>query len=64
MSSLCLDVIIWPISIIYYIISSLLLPYAKFQEAKLDYLGQLIITPEMVDKKIKAMKDNKSLRVD
>ena len=25
-----------------------------------DYLGQLIVTPEMVAKKIKAVKDNKS----
>ena len=32
----------------------------KIQEAKSDYLGQLIVTPEMVAKKIKAMKDNKS----
>ena len=36
----------------------------KFQEAKSDYLGLLIVTPEMVAKKIKAMKDNKSLGVD
>ena len=28
------------------------------------YLGQLIVTPEMVAKKIKAMEDNKSLGVD
>ena len=34
------------------------------QEAKSDYLGQLIVTPEMVAKKIKAMKDNKSPGVD
>ena len=40
------------------------LPDAKFQEAKSDYLGQLIVTPEMVAKKIKAMKDNKSHGVD
>ena len=39
-------------------------PDAKFQEAKSDYLGQLIVTPEMVAKKIKAMKDNKSPGVD
>ena len=45
-------------------ISSLLVPVAKFQEAKLDYLGQLIVYPEMVVKKIKAMKDNKSSGVD
>ena len=32
-------------------ISSLPVPDAKFQEAKLDCLGQLIVTPEMVAKK-------------
>ena len=45
-------------------ISSLPVPDAKFQEAKSDYLGQLIVTPEMVAKKIKAMKDNKFHGVD
>ena len=45
-------------------ISSLPVPDAKFQEAKSDYLGQLIVTPEMVAKKIKAMKDIKSPGVD
>ena len=40
-------------------ISSLPVP-----EAKSDYLGQLCVTPEMVAKKIKAMKDNKSPGVD
>ena len=40
-------------------ISSLSVPDTKFQEAKSDYLGQLIVIPEMVDMKIKAMKDNK-----
>ena len=45
-------------------ISSLPIPDAKFQEAKSDYLGPLVITPEMVAKKIKAMKDNKSPGVD
>ena len=45
-------------------ISSLPVPGAKFQEAKSDYLGQLIVTPEMLAKKIKAMKDNKSPVVD
>ena len=40
-------------------ISSLPVPDANFQEDKSDYLGQLIVTPEMVAKKIKAMKDNK-----
>ena len=45
-------------------ISSLPDPDAKFQEAKSYYLGQLIVIPEMVAKKIKAMKDNKSPGVD
>ena len=58
-------------------ISSLPVPEAKFQEAKSDYLEQLIVTPEMVAKekerkgtfkmvakKIKVMKDNKSPGVD
>ena len=45
-------------------ISSLSFPDSKFQEAKSDYIGQLIITPEMVAKKIKAMKNNKSPGVD
>ena len=42
-------------------ISSLLVADAKFQEAKSVYLGPLVVTPEMVAKKIKAMKDNKSV---
>ena len=45
-------------------ISSLPVPDAKFQEAKSDYLRQLILTPEMVAKKIKAMMKNKSPGVD
>ena len=45
-------------------ISSLLVPDAKFQEAKSEYLGQLIVTPEMVAKTIMVMKDNKSPGVD
>ena len=32
-------------------ISSLPVPDAKFRGAQLDYLGQLIVTPEMVAKK-------------
>ena len=36
----------------------------KFQEAKSDYSGKLIVTPEMVAKKIKSMKENKSPGVD
>ena len=47
-----------------YDISSLPVPDAQFQEAKSDYLGQLILTPEMVAKKIKAMKDDESPGVD
>ena len=36
----------------------------NFRRLKSYYLGQLIVTPEMVPKKIKAMKDNKSPGVD
>ena len=45
-------------------ISSLPVPDAKFQEAKSDYLGQLIVAPKMVVKKVKAVKDYKSPGVD
>ena len=45
-------------------ISSLPVADAKFQEAKSDYLGPLVVTPKMVAKKIKAIKDNKSPGVD
>ena len=45
-------------------ISSLPFTGVKFQVTKSDCLGQLIVTPEMVAKKIKAMKDNKSPEVD
>ena len=43
-----------------------LLPVAdtKFQEAKSDYLDPLMVTPELVAKKIKPMKNNKSPGVD
>ena len=41
-------------------IGSLPVPEAKFQVAKSDYLGQLTVTPEMVAKTIKVIKDNKS----
>ena len=34
---------------------------ATFQEDKSDYLKQLIVTPEMVAKKIMAMKDTNHL---
>ena len=45
-------------------ISSLPVPDAKFQEAKSDYIRLLIVTPETVTKKIKAMKENKPHGVD
>ena len=45
-------------------INSLPVPDANFQEAKLDCLGQLIVTPETVANKIKTMKDNHSPGVD
>ena len=45
-------------------ISSLPVPDAKFQEAKSDYLGQLTVTPEVVTKKINAMKENRSPGLD
>ena len=45
-------------------ISSFPVADAKFQGAKSDYLGPLVVTPELVAKKIKAMKDNKSPGVD
>ena len=45
-------------------INSLPVPDTNFLQAKLNYLGQLIVSPEMVAKKIKAMKDNKSQGVD
>ena len=43
-------------------ISSLPVADAKFQEAKSNYL--VVVIPEMVAKKIKAKKDNKSPGVD
>ena len=45
-------------------ISSLTVADAKFQESKSEYLGPLVVTPELIDKKIKAMKDSKSPGVD
>ena len=45
-------------------ISSLPVADAKFQGAKSYYLGPLVVTPELVAKKIKAMKDYKSPGVD
>ena len=45
-------------------ISSLPVADAKFQGVKSDYLGPLVVTPELGAKKIKAMKDKKSPGVD
>ena len=45
-------------------ISSLPVPFTKFDCSKSEHLGQLFVTPEMIAKKIKKMKDNKSPGVD
>ena len=45
-------------------ISSLPVPVTKFEGSKSEHLGQLIVTTEMIAKKIKKMKDNKSPGVD
>ena len=45
-------------------ISSLPVPFTKFEGNKSEHLGQLFVTPEMIAKKIKKMKDNKSPAVD
>ena len=45
-------------------ISSLPVPFTKFESNKSEHLGQLFVTPEMIAKKIKKMKDNKSPGVD
>ena len=45
-------------------ISSLPVPDAIFQEAKSDYLGQLLVTSKIVVTEDKAMKDNESPGVD
>ena len=45
-------------------ISSLPVPFTKFEGNKPEHLRQLFITPEMIAKKIKKMKDNKSPGVD
>ena len=41
-------------------ISSLPVPFTKFEGNKSEHLGQLFVTPEMIAKKVKNMKDNKS----
>ena len=38
--------------------------FTKFEGNKSEHLGQLFVTPEMIAKKIKKMKDNKSPGVD
>ena len=45
-------------------ISALPVPKTKFEGRQYDSLGQLIVTPKMVAKKIRDMKDNKSPGVD
>ena len=45
-------------------ISSLPVPFTKFEGNKSEHLWQLFVTPEMIAKKIKKMKDNKSPGVD
>ena len=45
-------------------ISSLPFPFIKFEGNKSEHLGQLFVTPEMIAKKIKKMKDNKSPGID
>ena len=45
-------------------ISSLPVPFTKFEGNKSEHLGQLFVTPKMIVKKIKKMKDNKSPGVD
>ena len=45
-------------------ISSLPVPFTKFEGSKSEHLGQLFVTPEMIAKKIKEMKDNKSPGID
>ena len=45
-------------------ISSLPVPFTKFEGSKSEHLGQSFVTPEMIAKKIKKMEDNKSPGVD
>ena len=45
-------------------ISSLPVPVTKFDGNQSDHLGQFFVTPEMIAKKIKKKKDNKSPGVD
>ena len=45
-------------------ISSLPVPFTKFEGNKSEHLGQLFVTPEIIAQKIKKMKNNKSPGVD
>ena len=45
-------------------ISSLPVPFTKFEDNKSEHLGQFCVTPEIIAKTIKKMKDNKSPGVD
>ena len=45
-------------------ISSLPVPFTKFEGNTSEHLGQLFVTPEMIAQQIKKMKDNKSPGVD
>ena len=47
-----------------YDISSLPVPFSKFEGNKSDHFGKLFVTPEMIAKEIRKMKDNESPRVD
>ena len=43
---------------------SISVPFTKFEGNKSEHLGQLFVTPEIIAKKIKKMKNNKSPGVD
>ena len=45
-------------------ISSLPVPFTKFEGNTSEHLWQIFVTPEMIAKKIKKIKDNKSPGVD
>ena len=45
-------------------ISTLPVPFTKFEGSKSEHLGQLFVTTELIAKKIKKMKNNKSLGID
>ena len=45
-------------------ISSLPVPFTKFEDNESEHLGQLFVTPEMIAKTIKKMKDNTSPGID